>query len=155
MIYGTIAGWRNEKKNFPAVFDKAFAFLEGKDIASLSGKHEIDGDWLFISFDALRTEDQEKRRFEAHEKYLDIQILFSGREKQLYAPDLSGMNVTEDKYATNDIAFYTAPEHYSSLVLEAGHYVVYFPGEPHCPCCAAQPGGDDIRKAIVKIRWPQ
>lgn len=154
MIYGLVANWRQDEKNFPAVFDKAFAFLKANGAASLAvGKHMIDGENLFASVEELRTQNPAERRFESHAKYLDIQVLLSGREKHLYAPDLTGMHVTEDKLAASDLAFHSAPERHSCLVLQPGHYAVYFPGEPHCPCCAVEPGGEIIRKVVFKILW--
>ena len=156
MIYGLVADWPKNKRNFPGVFDRAFAFLAGNDVAALAdGKHMIDGERLFASFESLRTQDEKERRFEAHRRYLDIQILLSGVEKQLYAPGLSGMNVLEDNLEKGDIAFYSSPARHGALVLEPGQYAVYFPGEPHCPCCAANAGGDAIRKVVFKILWTE
>lgn len=154
MIYGLVAEWQKHKRNFPAIFDKAFAFLEHNDPALLAdGEHPIDGDTLFMSIASLRTKDESLLRFEAHRKYIDIQIPLSGREKFLCAPSLAGMNVAEDLYAASDIAFYTPPASHSSLILDPGHFVVFFPGEAHCPCCAVTPGGEDLRKVVFKILW--
>ena len=155
MIYGLVSEWQRDKRHFPTVFDRAFAFLEKNDVAALAdGKYPIEGERLFASVESLRTQDETTRRFEGHRKYLDIQVLLAGLEKQLYAPGLAGMNVLEDNLEQGDIAFYSSPARHGSLVLEPGQYAVYFPGEPHCPCCAANPGGDAIRKVVFKILWP-
>lgn len=155
MIYGLVADWRRDKRYFPAVFDAAFAFLAANDAALLAdGKHPIDGERLFASVESLRTQGDALRRFEAHKKYLDIQLLLAGREKHRYAPSLDGMAVTEDLLRERDLVFYTPPASYSELILGPGHYAVYFPGEPHSPCCAVTPGGEDIRKIVFKILWP-
>lgn len=154
MIYGTVARWARDRRHFPPVFDKAFAFLAEQDCAALApGKYPIDGEALFASLDAVRTQPHGERRFETHARYLDIQVLLMGREKQLYAPDASGIAVLEDRLAADDIAFHATPALYSAIILEPGCYVVYFPGEPHCPCCAIAGDGEDIRKLIFKIRW--
>ncbi|MCC8193803.1 MAG: YhcH/YjgK/YiaL family protein, partial [Deltaproteobacteria bacterium] len=116
-------------------------------------KYPIDGDRVFASVESLFTQDEASRRFEAHRRYLDIQLLLAGREKHLYAPDLRGMVLTEDLLAERDLAFYASPPSPGSFVLAPGHYAVYFPGEPHCPCCAATPGGEAIRKIVFKILW--
>ena len=154
MIYGLAANWQKDKRKYPAVFDQAFAFLAQHDVTTLAvGKYPIDGDNIFVSVQTLHTRDEEVARFEAHVKYLDIQLLVSGREKYLSAPNLDNVTVTEDCLEERDVAFYTRPERYSTIFLDPGQYVVYFPGELHCPCCAATPGGEDIRKVVFKIRW--
>ncbi len=155
MIYGRIADWPRDKAYYPPVWDRAFAFLEGRDPATLAdGKYPVDGEKIFASVQTVRTEEQSARRFEAHGKYLDIQLLLSGGEKQLHAPACSGSVLTEDRLRADDVAFYTAPEQYNTLLLSPGHYAVYFPGELHCPCCAARPRGESIRKIVFKIQWP-
>jgi biofilm protein TabA len=63
------------------------------------------------------------------------------------------MAVAEDFPEERDLAFYTPPASHSSLILGPGHYAVYFPGEPHRPCCAVTQGGEDIRKVVFKIFW--
>ena len=154
MIYGLVANWHVDKKNFPSVFNAAFAFLEDSDLdLPLNGWHPIDGDKLRVSLQELHTLGDADRRFEAHKKYLDIQILLAGREKHLYTPSLAGMEITEDKLRDGDVAYYSRPASHSSLILEPDHYAVYFPGEPHCPCGAVAPGGEDIRKIVFKILW--
>ena len=154
MIYGSITAWHKEGQYFPAIFDKAFAFLRENDSSSLAdGKYLIDGENLFALIGSMRTEDENLRRFEAHVDFLDIQLLLSGREKHLYAVDAEGLDMTEDLLEERDLAFYSRPAQYSSLILAPGHYGIYFPGELHCPCCAVTPGGEEIRKIIFKIRW--
>lgn len=156
MIYGQLSDWQRDKKLYPAVFDAAFAFLNGKDPLSLAdGKYPIDGERLFASFQSVRTETEDKRRFESHAKYADIQLLLSGGEKQLFIPNLAGLAVTEDALQERDVVFYAHPARYSSLLLTPGCFVVYVPGEPHCPNCAVSESGDDIRKIVFKILWAE
>ena len=156
MIYGQVSTWQQDKGKYPAIFDGAFAFLAEHDAATLElGNYPINGDALYASVQTPRTEDESLRRFEVHAQYADIQVLLRGREKQLYVPDLTGASVTEDLLAARDVAFYSRPEKYSAFLLEAGHYAVYFPGELHCPNCAAPSGPEDLRKVVFKVRWPQ
>lgn len=151
MMYGLVTNWGKEKKPFPAVFAKAFEFCTGKDFAGLAdGRYDIDGDRLYALVQSPAT--TEAGRFEVHARYCDIQLLLAGREKHLYAPALSGMRCTEDALESRDVAFYTPPGQYSSLFLDPGHYAVYFPGEPHAPCCSVG-APETIRKIVFKILW--
>ncbi|MDL2210894.1 YhcH/YjgK/YiaL family protein [Desulfovibrio sp. OttesenSCG-928-O18] len=152
MMYGTVAQWKRDKAYFPAAFDKAFGFLNGKDVLRLApGRYDIDGDKVFALLQDVPTEDETLRRFEAHAKYIDIQLLLTGREKQLYAPASSGLEITEDRLAQDDVVFYTRPASYNSVFLEPWSYAVYLAGELHVPCCAATLPGETVRKIVFKI----
>jgi uncharacterized protein, YhcH/YjgK/YiaL family len=154
MIYGLVANWQKDKRKYPAVFEQAFAFLDQHDVTTLAvGKYPIDGDTIFASVQTLRTQDEEVVSYEAHAKYLDIQIVVAGREKYLASPNLDGVSITENFLEERDVAYYTRPASHCSFIVDPGQYVVFFPGELHCPCCAATPGGEDIRKVVLKIRW--
>ncbi len=154
MIYGQLSDWQRDKKLYPSVFGLAFAFLDGKDPMSLEdGKYPIDGENVFASVQSLTTVPDNERRFESHARYADIQLLLSGREKQLFVPDTAGLVVTENNLAASDVAFHARPAEYSSLLLTSGCFVVYIPGELHCPSCAATETGEGIRKIVFKILW--
>ena len=98
------------------------------------------------------TEAESRKRFELHDAYLDIHLLLSGREKQLYAPEPADIKtgLLEDALLKDDIAFYSLPVHYNTLLLEPGDYAIYLPGELHCPCCAVEEA-EPVRKIVFKI----
>ncbi|TCV92459.1 YhcH/YjgK/YiaL family protein [Biostraticola tofi] len=114
-----------------------------------AGKHDIEGNSVFVLVSNDTTEPREDRRAEYHAKYLDIQIILEGQEVQLFSSLPAGKPDT-DWLAEKDIAFLAAGEQEKSLVLNKGDFIVYFPGEVHKPLCAAgQPAA--VRKAVVKI----
>ncbi|MGL9774231.1 MAG: YhcH/YjgK/YiaL family protein [Sodalis sp. (in: enterobacteria)] len=95
------------------------------------------------------TEPRQARRAEYHAKHLDIQILLHGTEAQCYSTLPAGKPDT-DKLVEKDIAFLPAGQQGKEVVLQAGDFVVYFPGEVHTPLCAVgEPA--NICKAVVKI----
>jgi biofilm protein TabA len=152
MFYGIAAEWQRDKICLPAAFDKALAFLEGKDLASLpNGKYEIDGDMIFALAQGPSTEPENARRFEAHAKYFDIHLLISGEEKQLYAANNNDATVTEDALAERDAAFYTRPAACNAVVLAPMAYAVYAPRELHAPNCDASIPGCKLKKIVFKI----
>lgn len=152
MICGSLDQWQRDRPYFPAAFDRAFAFLEGRDLASLApGRHDIDGDALFALVQDLTTEDERQLRFEAHERYADLQFIVSGREKQLYAPGGADALLIEDLLAERDLAFYRRPAVCATLILHPGDYAVYLPGELHCPRCAVAFPGEPVRRIVFKI----
>lgn len=153
MFYGALSEWQRDKTYLPAAFDKAFALLRDKDPAALpDGRHEIDADAVFALVQAPFTEPETRRRFEAHAKFFDIQLLIFGEEKQLYAPNSAGTDITEDALAERDVIFYTRPAAYNSVTLTPMTYAVYAPGELHAPNCDASIPGCGLKKIVFKIR---
>jgi biofilm protein TabA len=132
------------------------AFLENKYSAALApGKYSIEGEEIFALVQEPETAPQERRRFELHNEYIDIQLLLEGEEKQLYASAIEAgaeAGMLEDKLKESDIAFYGTPPIYNEIVLRPGEYAVYMPRELHCPCCSLGTAGGKIRKIVFKIR---
>ncbi|GHV53723.1 hypothetical protein FACS1894206_04980 [Deltaproteobacteria bacterium] len=152
MFCGTLQRWSMDKTFFPEAYSRAFAFLQGRDALNLKpGKYPVDGEKIFALAQDVTTEDDNARRFEAHAKYADIQLVLAGAEKQLFTTTADGLAVTEDNFAANDVAFYTRPALYNSVILLPSCYAVYLPGEPHCPNCAVGSPGETARKIVFKI----
>ena len=156
MIYGKLSNWQRDKNLYPAIFDLAFSFLNQKDPLSLTdGDYPIDGKHVFARVQSLTTSPEKERLFESHAKYTDLQLLLSGREKQLFLPDTADLTLTEDNLTTNDVAFYAHPDEYNSLFLTPGCYAVYFAGEAHCPNCSISVTNNAIRKIVFKFLWAE
>ena len=113
------------------------------------GKHDIDGNSVFVLVSNDSTEPVEQRRAEYHAKYLDIQIVLAGVEGMTFSNLPAGAPDT-DWLADKDIAFLAAGEQEKQVVLQAGDFIVFFPGEVHKPLCVVgEPAR--VRKAVVKI----
>ncbi|WP_440865710.1 YhcH/YjgK/YiaL family protein [Symbiopectobacterium purcellii] len=113
------------------------------------GKHDVDGNNVFVLISNDSTEAFEQRRAEYHAKYLDIQIVLNGVEGMTFSNLPAGTPDT-DWLADKDIAFLSAGEQEKTFVMQPGDFVVFFPGEVHKPLCAVgEPAR--VRKAVVKI----
>ena len=151
MITGWIRQWDKEKHYYPQAFDTAIAYLAETDVAALdNGRHPVDGDKIFAMVQKLTTAPVEQRRYEVHRDYIDIQVLLKGREMHWYSTLYPTTSPAEDQLDSTDIAFYSAPADAAPLVVAPWRYVVYFPGELHCPACSVD-GPEDIIKVIMKI----
>ncbi|NDL65086.1 YhcH/YjgK/YiaL family protein [Acerihabitans arboris] len=113
------------------------------------GKHDIEGNQVFVLISNDSTEPVEKRRAEFHAKYLDIQIVLNGEEGMTFSNLPAGKTDT-DWLADKDIAFLGAGAQEKQFVMQAGDFVVYYPGEVHKPLCAVGAPAH-VRKAVVKI----
>ncbi|NUU66896.1 YhcH/YjgK/YiaL family protein [Enterobacteriaceae bacterium BIT-l23] len=114
-----------------------------------TGRHDIDGDRLFFLVSEDMTEKREARRAEFHQRYLDIQILFHGREGMVFSSQPAGKPEV-DWLADKDIAFLPEGSQEKMVILEEGDFVVFWPGEVHKPLCAVgEPAR--VRKVVVKM----
>ena len=113
------------------------------------GKHDIDGNNLFVLVSEDETQPLAERRAEYHARYLDIQIVMRGVEGMTFSCLPAGEPDT-DWLADKDIAFLPEGGQEKTVVLQEGDFVVFYPGEVHKPLCAVgQPA--KVRKAVVKL----
>ncbi len=151
MIAGHLANWDKEKHLYAPAIRKAMAWLQEHDLKTLpTGRQEIDGDRLYVMVNEYVSEPREKRRAEAHRKYVDVQYIVAGAETIGYARLEDGYEVLEDKLAEKDVIFYNHPVDESHIILTVGMYGIFFPWDVHRPNCAlAAPS--PVRKVVMKI----
>ena len=130
----------------------AVDFIEGFDVSQPDGRYEIHGDEVFALVQTLTTVDASEKKFEAHDNYVDVQMVLDGVERHDVALlDIEDMEVEQDYNAEKDIIFFKAPEHFSTIIMKPGMFVVYGPDDSHRPgCCIGKPA--TIRKVCVKIK---
>lgn len=136
--------------NLPAKLREAIEYVKANiTVDTPLGKHDVDGNNVFVLVSNDSTEAFEQRRAEYHAKYLDIQIVLNGVEGMTFSNLPAGTPDT-DWLADKDIAFLSAGEQEKTFVMQPGDFVVFFPGEVHKPLCAV---GEPARvcKAVVKI----
>ena len=151
MMTGFIRQWDQEKYCYSKAFDKAITYLRNTDLLALAeGKHPIDGGTIFAMIQKPTTMPVSERRYELHREHIDIQVLLQGREQHWYSMAYPTTQPTEDLLDSRDLAFYPAPENPLSLIVSPWQYVVYLPGELHCPACCVD-GPETITKVILKI----
>ena len=150
MIFDTIKNCE-QYFNLHPNYEKAFAFL--KDAMKQfpeTGKHEIDGDNLFASVQAYNTL-TEDGKMEAHEKYVDIQFIVSGKET-MYVNDIEKSELTDAYREDWDAAFYKVDENASALTLTPGCFVVLLPNDAHRPCVAFGGVSEAVQKIVMKVK---
>lgn len=133
-------------------WDQALAWLRDTDLEKApSGKHKISGDQVYASVSEGPTKNLEDTRWEAHQKYIDIQYVASGKEKIGVAP-LSKAVAIEPFNVEKDVGFFEIPESDCRYYLaEPGIFFIFFPQDAHRPCVRVK-GNDTDKKIVVKIR---
>ena len=135
----------------PDRWNKAFLFLKENDLMKLTpGRHDIDGDNLFVSVTDYETREPEEIRYEAHVKYIDIQYVADGYEKIGIAPLSDVVTIVEAYDAARDISFMSVKteKDYSA---SPDRFFIFFPDNVH------KPGIKDrfkskVRKVVVKVK---
>ena len=134
----------NEK--FLAAYDR----LRNNDLKALEpGKYEIMGDDVFANVHEYNTLPVEEKKFEAHDKFFDIQCLVEGVEF-FGVCNREGLIVSESR-PENDIVLYEKPEVYGHVILYPGDFIVVAPEDAHMPGCALTVTAA-AKKVVVKVR---
>lgn len=143
MLYST------DLKQMRLVCPKAADFLESHEIDSLSsGRFDLgQGDYVNVS--SYETKRRDEARYETHERYIDIQVVASGRELvEVAAKDLL---LPEGPYdEESDIAFYSSETPGRGYVLEPGCFLMLMPEDGHMPGLAVDTEAK-VTKAVFKI----
>lgn len=131
-------------------FVKAFEFLRSNDLAALAvGKYEIQGEEIFALSQEYTTQNEEDKKWESHEKYIDIQLIVEGKEIMGYAK-VEDLEVKEDLREERDMIFYKETLNGSNIKFTKGDYAIFFPEDAHRPCCAFGECSN-VKKIVVKV----
>jgi len=133
------------------LWDKAFAWLKNTDLNAIEpGKYMVDGDCVYVSVAEGATKSMEETRWEAHQKYIDIQYVVKGKEKIGVAPFSKAVG-SELFNVEKDVGFYEIPEADCRYhVAQPGTFFIFFPNDAHRPGIRVNEG-DWVKKIVVKI----
>ena len=130
---------------------KALEILKNTDFAGKEdGRYDIDGDELFYIVQRYETKPVSDGKFEAHQKYIDIQFVVQGAELLGYAP-LSQLEVKTAYDQAGDCALYKIPAEFTSVNLQAGVFCILYPQDGHMPGRELN-GPQKVHKIVVKVK---
>lgn len=131
-----------------ARFAMAFDYLAATSLTTLpAGRQTIQGDELFALVNDYLTQPQEKCRFEAHRRYIDIQLMVRGVER-IGVANLTALKDNEPYVGERDVAFFHGNG--DLITLREGTFAIFFPHDAHQPGIAlAEPV--QCRKIVVKV----
>ena len=153
MFIGRLADLPVQRACLPAAIVRALDALNALDLATLpNGRHELEGDRLFVLIQDATPRAIEDSRIEAHATYADIQLPLGARECFGFSLAQPGLAACDDQLAERDLAFYPDPENEAFIDVAPCEYIVFLPGELHRPCLAVEgEGSAPFRKAVLKI----
>jgi len=129
-------------------FARVAQYLASTDLLSLpEGRYEIDGERIFISMmDGRELKTREDAPLEAHDRYIDIQIVVHNAEtfgwsaRELCRAPRGTMDTAKDILFFDD-----APTVW--FTLRPGTMAIFFPGDAHAPMV----GSGTVKKAVIKV----
>ena len=128
---------------------KAFEFLMTEDLAAAAGgRYEIDGKAIFAIVQDYETADPTTLKWEAHDLYLDIQYVASGRER-IGIARRDGARVIDPYDRAKDIVF-VEPVDGDFLTMGDDRFLLLFPEDAH-KVRARTDRPEKVRKVVVKI----
>ena len=145
-----VANLRNKSEYYGIhpELDKALDCLTPEFLEKVpTEKQLLDGEDLFVTKFHLETVPMEQTFFEAHKKYLDIQVVTEGRERvDIAHPD--SLTLTENK---GDFYGYTGQAE-QSVILQPGTFLVVFPGDAHRLRIPVEQPGEAFTRVVFKIK---
>jgi len=150
MILDTLKNIEFYKDISPRI-STALENLQALDLANIGeGRYEIDGDNIFYIVERYETKPVEEGLPESHKRYIDIQVLASGREMIGYVPN-EDLEIETPYDNEKDISFYKPVETFTKLNLRAGVFVVFFADEAHMPGCELIKS-QEVVKIVFKVK---
>ena len=135
-------------RNLGARFAAGFDYLAKTDLVALpDGRHDIQGDELYVNVNTYRTKPPAECRWEAHRHRADIQYIIRGREKIGVAP-LGAMKLVSPYNPVNDVEFYEGSGQF--IEVKQGDFAIFLPQDAHMPMAAIE-GSVEVKKVVVKV----
>jgi YhcH/YjgK/YiaL family protein len=135
-------------KNYPILAETVEA-LNKYGFDAPKGSHKIS-DTLVLNVNEYNSNENKDGAYEAHEKWIDVQMIISGEEDIRYAKRSFGEMKTE--YNPNiDALFMNVASGYDVLGLYKGNFAVFFPEDAHAPCRKSE-NADFAHKLVFKVK---
>ena len=149
MVFGNI----HDLKDFSWLEEgvqKAFEYAKTHDMLSYEkGRHDIDGEDLYVNIAEYETTAPENRFWEAHREYLDLHFMLRGPEQI----DVNFIqNLRQEEYVPKDDFLPLFGDPNASVVLNEGDFLLAYPADAHRTAVAVEGKPARIKKAIFKIR---
>lgn len=111
--------------------NSAVNYVKSLDCNNLPvGKKIVVNENFFYTVQSYDTKDESECRLESHRRYIDIQMMISGRERLDFV-DISRLTLQEQYDEDHDVFFWNAPLNMSSTILSKGSCIVLYPESAH------------------------
>ena len=135
---------------------QAIDYLKTDEWRTLAdGRYEPGGESFYISVGRYQTKTAEPLTYEAHKRYLDIQIVLSGEEGMAYVEHEGLVNLIPYDQQ-RDISMWSSPKGCPVMVtLLEGRVAILFPEDAHAPGLSLGSEPCWMHKVVVKVLWEE
>jgi YhcH/YjgK/YiaL family protein len=132
-------------------FAKAIEFLLRPDLKDLPvDKYEIDAERVYAMVSRSPGRKKEEAQLEAHEKYIDIQLVLAGTDDMGWKPKSLCKQPAGEYDQKTDVQFFM-DEPDAWLSTESGAFAIFFPEDAHMPLISS----GQLHKVVVKVAVAQ
>lgn len=127
-------------------FKQVAEYVKKTDLRTLeAGKHDLENGVYFM-VQEYTTKDIAAGKYEAHRKYIDIQIILEGEEIMGYAP-IETLAAETDYDESGDYQLFTGEGSLLNVVKD--NFAIFFPEDGHMPGVGTSPC--EVKKIVVKV----
>ena len=141
----------NFKVGLPKVIAEVCDYLNTLDLNTLeNGRHDIN-DQIYMNVMEPETAEPSSKKAELHHEYLDVQVLIRGTENIEVGTNYPDLSKYESYNEADDYQLCADIDDKFTVTMKPKMFAVFYPYEPHKPCCVVNGKTEKIKKLVVKV----
>ena len=141
----------NFKVGLPKVIAEVCDYLNMLDLNALeNGRHDIN-DQIYMNVMEPETAEPSSKKAELHHEYLDVQVLIRGTENIEVGANYPDLSKYESYNEADDYQLCADIDDKFTITMKPKMFAVFYPYEPHKPCCVVNGKTEKIKKLVVKV----
>ena len=141
----------NFKVGLPKVIVEVCDYLNTLDLNALeNGRHDIN-DQIYMNVMEPETAEPSSKKAELHHEYLDVQVLIRGTENIEVGANYPDLSKYESYNEADDYQLCADIDDKFTVPMKPKMFAVFYPYEPHKPCCIVNGKTEKIKKLVVKV----
>ena len=141
----------NFKVGLPKVIAEVCDYLNTLYLNALeNGRHDIN-DQIYMNVMEPETAEPSSKKAELHHEYLDVQVLIRGTENIQVGANYPDLSKYESYNEADDYQLCADIDDKFTITMKPKMFAVFYPYEPHKPCCVVNGKTEKIKKLVVKV----
>ena len=141
----------NFKVGLPKVIVEVCDYLNTLDLNALeNGRHDIN-DQIYMNVMEPETAEPSSKKAELHHEYLDVQVLIRGTENIEVGANYPDLSKYESYNEADDYQLCADIDDKFTVTMKPKMFAVFYPYEPHKPCCVVNGKTEKIKKLVVTV----
>ena len=141
----------NFKVGLPKVIAEVCDYLNTLDLNALeNGRHDIN-DQIYMNVMEPEIAEPSSKKAELHHEYLDVQVLIRGTENIEVGANYPDLSKYESYNEADDYQLCADIDDKFTITMKPKMFAVFYPYEPHKPCCVVNGKTGKIKKLVVKV----